>query len=52
VCDFSKFYESEALIADPVDGPIFASLLGKIDLFICFVVFGFPQSFSQLAYFS
>ncbi|XP_070204553.1 small G protein signaling modulator 1-like isoform X3 [Littorina saxatilis] len=23
----SKFYESEALIADPVDGPIFASLL-------------------------
>ena len=26
---FSKYYEQEALIADPVDGPIFASLLGK-----------------------
>ena len=25
----SKYFEPEALIADPVDGPIFASLLGK-----------------------
>jgi hypothetical protein len=27
--NFSKFYENNALISDPVDGPIFASLLGK-----------------------
>lgn len=25
---FSRYYETDALIADPVDGPIFASLLG------------------------
>lgn len=29
ISDFSKYYESYALISDPVDGPILASLLGK-----------------------
>ena len=26
---FSKYYEKDALLADPVEGPILASLLGK-----------------------
>lgn len=26
----SKYYEKEALLMDPVDGPILASLLGKM----------------------
>ena len=26
---FSKYYEKEALVQDPVDGPILASLLGE-----------------------
>ena len=30
----SKYYEKEALIADPCDGPILASLMGKIFLFV------------------
>lgn len=31
---FSKFYEREALLRDPVDGPILASLLGiSFDIF-------------------
>lgn len=34
---FSKFYEKEAILMDPVDGPILASLLGTLDFF--FIIF-------------
>lgn len=30
---FSKYYEKEALLMDPVDGPILASLLGNYTVF-------------------
>lgn len=32
----SKYYEKEALLMDPVDGPILASLLGNAFILSCF----------------
>ena len=33
----SKYYEKEALLMDPVDGPILASLLGKWSRALSFI---------------
>lgn len=44
----SKFYEREALLRDPVDGPILASLLG-IELIILFqAYYGQQSAFSYM----
>lgn len=34
VC-FSSFYDKEAMLMDPVDGPILASLLGTFFFLLC-----------------